>query len=92
LAITLVPAVKADRVSRKEPSHQGSQRNFAGSGKEMGMVGNENPGITCRLGLREQFCEAAEEIFAILVVSEDLSTLYPPDHDVMKNCGCVESC
>ena len=78
-----MPAVKADRVSRKKPSHQGSQRNFAGSEKEMGMVGNENPGITCRLGLREQFCEAVEEIFAILVVSEDLSTLYPPPLTMM---------
>ena len=90
--MTLVPAVKADHVSRKKPSHQGSQRNFAGSEKEMGMVGNEHPGITCRLGLREQFCEAVEKIFAILVVSEDLSTLYSPDHDVMQDSGCVESC
>ena len=75
--------VKADRVSRKKPSHQGSQRNFTGSEKKMGMVGNEHPGITCCLGLREQFCEAVEKIFAILVISEDLSTLYSPDHDVM---------
>ena len=58
----------------------------------MGMVGNQHPGITCRLGLREQFCEAVEKIFAIPVVSEDVSTLYSPDHDVMQYSGCVESC
>jgi hypothetical protein len=43
------------------------------------------------MGLREQFCEAVEKIFVILVVSEDLSTLYLPDHDVMQYSSCVES-
>jgi hypothetical protein len=56
----------------------------------MGMIGDEYPCIAGCLGLGQEFCESLKEIFPILVVSEYLTTLYPPDHDVMQYTGSIE--
>ena len=51
-------------------------------------VCNEHPSITGRPGLRQEICRALKKIFAILIFSKYLSTLYPPDHEAMQNTGC----
>ena len=56
----------------------------------MGMVLYEHPRITGSLSLGQEFCQAIEKIFSIPVVYEYLSTLYPPDHDVMQHTGRVQ--
>jgi len=37
------------------------------------------------LGLSKQLSQAIQKVLPILLVSKYLSTLYPPDHNVMKN-------
>jgi len=49
----------------------------------MGMVANKRPGITRRPGLRQKLRKTIQDILAIIIIYEYLSTLYPPDHDVM---------
>jgi len=55
--------------------------------------GNQDfPGRICHLlpSLFEAACQAIEEIPSIPVVYEYLSTLYPPDHDVMQHTGRLQ--
>jgi hypothetical protein len=51
----------------------------------MGMIREEYPPITARLGFMKQLSQTIKEVLPILVVSKYLSTLYPPDHDMVHN-------
>jgi hypothetical protein len=57
----------------------------------MGMVGNKRPSITPRLSLGQKFCKTIQKIFPIFIISENLSTLYSSDHNVMQHTGGVKS-
>jgi hypothetical protein len=57
----------------------------------MGMIGNKHPSITGRLGLRKQLSHAIQQVLSVFFVSKDFSTLYTPDHNVMKGTGRVKS-
>ena len=56
----------------------------------MGVVRDEHPRVTVRLSLGQDSCQTIQEIPSIPVVYEYLSTLYPPDHDVMQHTGRVQ--
>jgi hypothetical protein len=57
----------------------------------MGVIRDQYPPITGRLAFRKQLSQTIKEVLPILVVSKYLSTLYAPDHNVMKNTGSVQS-
>lgn len=84
--------IKAHSIASKEPSHHCSKGSNSRSKQKMGVVRDEHPRITVRLSLRQEFCQAIEEIPSIPVVYEYLSTLYPPDHDVMQHTGRLSAC
>jgi len=56
----------------------------------MGVIRKQYPPITGRFGFSKQLSQAIQKVLPILLVSKYLSTLYPPDHNVMKNTGSVE--
>ena len=57
----------------------------------MGMVGDEPPCVTGGLGLGKELSQAVQHILLILIIYEYLSTLYPPDHDVVQDTGRVQA-
>ena len=52
------------------------------------MIRDEHPCVTGRCKSREGVCQTIKEILSIPVIYEYLSTLYPPDHDVVQDAGC----
>jgi len=91
MATASVVAVKADSVSRKEPSHDRGKGNKTCSKEEMKMIWDEHPCVTCGFSLREEFGEALQKILPVPVVYEYLSALDTPDHDVVQGTGCVQA-
>ena len=67
MAVAFVAEIKADSVSRKEPSHDGGNGNEPCAKEEMGVVGHEHPCVTSSLTWRQEFREALEEILRIPV-------------------------
>ena len=56
------------------------------------MIVHEDPGIDRALTLRDDLAESFEEPGFVFVVSEDVRLVDPPDHDVVKGAGDVQSC
>ena len=57
----------------------------------MSVILDENPCVTGRFSLGQEFCQAVQEILSIPVVYEYLSTLDSPDHDVVQDTGRVQA-
>ena len=57
----------------------------------MGVIRDENPCITSRLSLRQEFCQTVEHVLSILSIYEYLSTLYTSDHNVVHYTGRVHA-
>ncbi|MFO8162954.1 MAG: hypothetical protein R6T98_00280 [Desulfatiglandales bacterium] len=85
----LMSAIKTEHISGEQPPHCGSQRHLAGSKQEM--IRDQYPPITGRLGFRKQHSQTIKEVLPILVVPKYLSTLYAPDHNMMKDTGSIQS-
>jgi hypothetical protein len=89
LSVTLVPEVKTDGIARKEPSHQRSKGSKSCSKQKVCMILDEYPCVTGCFSLGQEFCQALKEILSIPIVYKYLSTLYPPNHDMVQNTGSV---
>ncbi len=48
------------------------------------MVWDQGPGIALGLGFFENECESLQKRCAVVIVSEDLSSLDAPGHDVLE--------
>lgn len=53
------------------------------------MVRDQGPCVALGLGFFKDICQAIEEGVAVLVILEDLSSFYPPGHNVLKETGSV---
>ena len=58
---------------------------------ESGGVWDQGPGVALGLGFFQDICQAIEEGVAVLVITEDLSSFYPPGHDVLQEARGVKS-
>lgn len=90
MAAASVAAVKAESVSRKEPSHDGGKGKGSCSKEEMGMIVDEHPCVAGGFTLRQEFGEALQEILPVPVVDEYPSALDTSDHDVVQDTGRVQ--
>src|SRR4030042_2973198 len=79
MAVALVAAIKTDGVTSKEPSHHRGKRCQTCSEKKMGMIRDEHPCVTGRLGLRQEFRQPLENILPIPIIYEYLSPLDSTD-------------
>ena len=91
LAVAFVPVVEADCVSSKKSSHQAGKWYRSGAKKKMSMIGYQNPRVARGFRLRNKHCKALHNILVIFRVQEYLTTLYPPDHDVVQNTRRVKT-
>jgi hypothetical protein len=89
--VALVPSIKTDGVARKESSHYRRKGDSSGSKPEMGVIWHEHPCVTVRFSLRQEFRQSIKEILAIPIVEKYLSTLCPPDHDMVQNTGYIQA-
>gem|GEM_PF-6076296 len=50
----------------------------------MSMIGQESPGVTRGLSLRQENGKPVNEIIPIRIIVKDSPTLYTPDHDMVQ--------
>lgn len=91
MAVASVPVVEADYIAGQQPSHHRSDGNLAGAHKKVGVVWQKRPGVAAGFRLRKKISQALEKILSVLGISEDLSALDPPDHDMVKNTGSIKA-
>src|SRR5512139_542104 len=91
MAVASVPAVEADHIAGQQPSHHRSDGNLVGAHKKVGVVWQECPGIAGGFRLQKKISQTLEKILSVLGISEDLSALDPPDHDMVKNTGSIKA-
>ncbi len=89
LAASLMTVVEINGITGLKPTHQGGNGDSAGSKQEVGMIGNQRPGKTGCLGDRQKLLKTIQKVFSVVIISEYLSSLDPPDHDVMQGAGSV---
>ena len=91
LSASFVPVIEINSISGQESSHQGGDRHAAGSEKKMGMIGNKRP---CKTGCfchGQEFFQTCQKIFPVVIVFKYLSSLDPPDDDVMQHPRGIKS-
>jgi len=86
-----VPVIEFHHVSREKPSHESGNSRVACPEKEMGMIGHESPGQAGRPGFGKKLGHSLDQIVPVPVITEYLSTLDPPDDDMLKYPGRVQS-
>ena len=91
VAATFVSFVEGYRIPGHQPAHDPAERGRAGAQKDVKMVWDQGPGVTLGLGFFENDCEPIEEGFAVLVISEYLSSFYSPGHNVLEKARSVKS-
>jgi len=91
VATAMVPAIETDRISGKQSSHQARKGHRPRAEKKVSMVWDQHPRIASRFHRWKKHCEALNKVLVILLVQEYLATLYPPDHDMVQDTGCVKT-
>jgi len=89
--VAFVPPVETDRISGKQSSHQARKGHRPCAEKKVSVIWHQDPSIAERFHLRKKHCEALNKVLVIVLVQEYLATLYPPNHDVVQNTGCVKA-
>ena len=84
VAAALMAFIEGDRIARHDAAHEHAERDRAGAQEEVKMVWNERPCIALSLGLFENDCKSFKEGFAVFIISEDISLLDTPSHDVLE--------
>jgi len=91
MPVAFVPPLETDRISGQQPSHQARKGHRPRAEKKVSVIGHQEPRIARALHLRKQHCQPLYKVLVIVPVPEYLATLYPPDHDVVQNTGCVKT-
>jgi len=84
-------AVERPRVAGEERAHRPHKWTRASTNQEVGMVGQECPGVHADgagLGQRRQ---TPNEVGPILVIPEDRASFEPSHHHVVEDAGCIET-
>ena len=81
--------VEGNCVSGHQTAHDLAERCTAGTKQKMEVVRDQGPGVALGLGLFEDDGQAVEERLAVFVVTEELSSLNSPGHDVLEEAGSV---
>jgi hypothetical protein len=91
MPVAFVPPIKTDRISGKQSSHQPGKGHRPRAEQKVSVIWHQDPRIARRFHLRKKHCEALNKVLVIVLVQEYLAALYPPDHDVVQNTGCVKT-
>ena len=59
--------------------------------KKMGMVAEEGPGVTRRVGVGEQLAHAFDKTIPVGIIPEDQPSLDAADDDMVEDTGGVET-
>jgi hypothetical protein len=89
--VAFVPPIETDRIPGKQSSHQARKGHRPRAEKKVSVIWHQDPRIAGRFQLRKKHGEALNKILVIVLVQEYLATLYPSDHDVVQNTGCVKT-
>jgi hypothetical protein len=55
------------------------------------MVGHKRKGIAKSGGLWDKVTKTGKKAFFVDIIGEDLSSFYPPDHDMVENTGSIDA-
>ena len=78
-----VSFVEGNSITGHETAHEFAEWRRTGSQKEVKMVWDQSPGVALGLGLFEDICQTIKERFTVLVVPEDLCSVYDASHNVL---------
>jgi hypothetical protein len=84
LAAAPMPAVEADDVSGRQPSHQNGDSPWSTAKQEMGVVVQKCPRIADRAGLRQQSGQPIQHVLMVVIVTKDLAALDAPNHHTAR--------
>ena len=87
-----VAAVVRLGVPRQEPAHELGEPRRAAPQEQVGVVGEEGPGVEGRPGCRGDVPQAPEERRAVFGIRDDRPPLDPPEDDVVQRAGGIEPC
>ena len=75
--------IEAHRVACEQPPHYHGNRCIARPEQQVEVVGNQSPTVAGRGGFGQDMTEPLNKVFAIGIILENLSALYPPADDVV---------
>jgi hypothetical protein len=90
-AVSPVPAVEGDGVSREEASRQCRDGHRAGLEEQVHMGGHESPGAAGRARLLEELAKPFEKYLPVGVVPEELPAFDPPHDDMLERARSVNA-
>jgi hypothetical protein len=89
LPVPAISAIKINRISGQQPSHQLGDPADTAAQQQMHMVFHQHPGIALRLALWQQYSKAFQKISPVLIRPEYDPPFNSADHNVMKHSRCI---
>jgi hypothetical protein len=87
----VMPAVVGEGISGEAPPHEPGQALGAAPEQQVGMVGQQGPGVEGRPGGRGHRAQARHKGLAVLLIGHDPPPLHPAEDDVVQGPRNVES-
>lgn len=92
LPVATMAQIEGHRIAGQQSPHEDGYASWTGSKEKVGMVGKKGPSVAEGLRLVEEGRESLDQIFSIVVTSEDGAPLDPSDHHMVQGTGSVQSC
>ncbi|MEI6261372.1 MAG: hypothetical protein WCR46_15900 [Deltaproteobacteria bacterium] len=83
MAMTLMPPIELDGISRQKPSHDSGDRRKTSTQQKMQVVGYQRPCKTIGVRFNQHMAESVHKSIPVHIVKEDLAVLNSVYHDVM---------
>jgi hypothetical protein len=83
MAMTLMPPIELDSISRQKPPHNGGDWRKTSTQQKMHMIWYQRPCKTIGVRFNQHLAEAVHKSIPVHIIMEDLAVLNSMYHDVM---------
>jgi hypothetical protein len=91
MPVAVMAAVEVAGVAGQEATHELREPGWATAEEDMSVVREDGPGIHLGVRLRGSLPESGQEFDTIRIILDDLTTLHPPQDDVVKSPWGIQS-
>ena len=74
-------------VAGEQPGHEGREARLPCPDERMSMIRHKRPRVAARARFRKECSQSRKKGITVVVIGEDCSSLYAPNHDVMEHAG-----
>jgi hypothetical protein len=92
MPVTTMAQIVVHGIPGQQPAHEGGKPLRTAGEKQVGMVGQQSPGVDCGAGCQGQFTDSINELSPIRLVINDPPPFYAAYNHMVQGTRRIESC